>query len=83
MYDYLIGLSFEEAIGELETREIKFDFGNNSYENVLEIRQECEEDSDLSFKEIYIYIGNFWDKKRFGVCFDDDFKVAQIFEFEC
>ena len=44
--------------------------------------QQCQSDDELSFEETYIYIGGYWNDLRFDVYFDDDCKVANIFEFE-
>ena len=83
MYDYLIGLDFIGAVKELESREVEFDFGQSSYEEIVELMQQCQaKPEEFSFEETYIYIGGYWNDLRFDVYFDDDCKVANIFEFE-
>lgn len=83
MYDYLIGLNFVEAVRELESRGVEFDFGQSSYEEIVDLMEQCQANpEELSFEETYIYIGGYWHDLRFDVYFDDDCRVANIFEFE-
>jgi len=82
MYDYLIGLDFIGAVKELKSRGVKFDFGQSSYEEIVELMQQCQSDDELSFEEIYIYIGGYWNDEHLEVLFDDDCKVVKIFDFE-
>lgn len=82
MYDYLIGLDFIGAVKELESRGVEFDFGQSSYEEIVELMQQCQNDNELSFEETYIYIGGYWNDRHLEVFFDDDCKVARIFDFK-
>ena len=82
MYEYLMGLTFEEAINELTNRGVDFDFGEMSYEDIMEELHECEMDTDLSFEETYIYIGGYWNDIRYDVHFNDNFVVDCIDTFE-
>ena len=82
MYKYLIGLNFEEAINELTNRGVEFDFGESSYEDIIELLHECEVDNDLSFEETYIYIGGYWNDTHYEVHFNDNFIVDYVDTFE-
>lgn len=82
MYDYLIGLDFVGAVKELESRGVEFDFGQSSYEEIVELMQQCQNDDELSFEDSYIFIGGYWHDEHFEVFFDDDCKVAMILKFE-
>lgn len=82
MYEYLIGLNFEEAINELTNRGIEFDFGESSYEDIIELLHECEVDNELSFEETYIYIGGYWNDAHYEVHFNDNFIVDYVDTFE-
>jgi len=66
MYDFLIGMDFVSAVAELEARGIVFDFGMQSYEEVLE----CE-----SYE---LYIGGLWSDEHYDVEFDADGVVVSV-----
>ena len=68
MYDFLLGLSFDEVVSELNERGVKYDFGEQlCYEDA----KECEE----------IYIGGLWSDSHYDVEFEDGV-VVELVEFE-
>ena len=79
MFDYLIGLSFEECVKVLEKKGVEFDFGEyETLESILAFIEECKaQPEELSFANEWLYIGGYWGDHT-CVYFDDDFKVVSI-----
>ena len=68
MYDFLIGLTFDEAVEELEAREIEFDFG------------ECT--IDEAREGVEIYIGGLYSDGHYVVETDDNGIITEVYEEE-
>lgn len=72
MYEYLIGLSIEEAVEELEAREVEFGFdGFDTF----------EEASEAGDAEYAFYIGQFW-----GECYSvevEDGVIVEVYDDSC
>lgn len=83
MYDYLIGLSFEECVKVLEEKNVEFDFGDyETLESILAFIEKCKaQPEELSFEDAWVYIGGYWGDHT-CVYFDDDFKVVSVEEEE-
>lgn len=68
MYEFLIGLTFDEAVAELDARGIYYDFGE------CETADEARECFDL-------YIGGLWSDDHYDIE-DEDGTIVAIYEFE-
>lgn len=79
MFDYLIGLSFEECVKVLEEKSVEFDFGEyETFDTILAFIEKCKaQPEELSFEGDWIYIGGYWGDHT-CVYFDDDFKVSLV-----
>ena len=82
MFDYLIGLSFEECIKVLEEKGVEFDFGEDvSYQDALTEIQQILSDEESSLEGIpFVYIGGYWGDSHQEVYFDEQGQVAYIEE---
>jgi len=83
MFDYLIGLNFEECVKVLEEKGVEFDFGEyETFDTILAFIEKCKaQPEELSFESDWVYIGGYWGDHT-CVCFDDDFKVTSVEEEE-
>lgn len=68
MYDFLIGLTFDEAVAELEAREIYFDFG------------ECVS-ADEARESFDLYVGGLWSDDHYEIE-DEDGVIVGVYQFE-
>ena len=82
MYNYLLGLDFEQTIKELDSRNIEYDFGDSTtIEDIRNIIKLCKEESDLyNFEDSYIYINGFWSDNHIEIYFNDDMVVTKIYD---
>jgi len=72
MYDYLVGMFFDEVVAVLSEQDVYFDFGESSVEEMEE-------------SETYeLYIGGFYSDEHYDLEFDEDgFVLAVVFDDEC
>ena len=66
MYDYLVGMFFDEVVELLSEQGVYFDFGESSVEEMEE-------------SETYeLYVGGFYSDEHYDLDFDEDGRVLSV-----